>query len=44
MFGSGKAIKACVPVISGEVGLMPKPTQPEGEMKLPKKAISKVEL
>ena len=43
-FGSGKAIKARVPVISGDVGLMPHPTHPEGDMKLPKKTSSKVEL
>lgn len=44
MFGSGNAIKARVPVISGEVGLIPIPTQPDGEMKVPKKDNSKVEL
>lgn len=41
-FGSGKAIKARVPVIPGELGLMPHPTQPVGEMKVPKKTRSKV--
>ncbi|GAU36281.1 hypothetical protein TSUD_255350 [Trifolium subterraneum] len=44
VFGSGKDIKALVPVICGEVGFMPNPTQPEGEMKVPKKINSKVEL
>ena len=42
--GSGKAIMARVPVISAELGFMPHPTQPEGEMKVPKKTISKVAL
>lgn len=44
MLGSGKAIRARVPVISAEVGLMPHPTQPEGDMKAPKKTRSRVEL
>ncbi|KAF7141426.1 hypothetical protein RHSIM_Rhsim06G0172900 [Rhododendron simsii] len=42
--GSGKAIRARVQVISGELGLMPHPTQPEGDMNVPKKTISRVAL
>lgn len=42
--GSGKAIRARVPVISAELGLMPHPTQPEGDMNVPKKTISRVAL
>ncbi|KAK1567030.1 hypothetical protein Q3G72_007361 [Acer saccharum] len=43
-FGSGKAIRARVPVISAEVGLIPQPTQPEGDIKVPKKQRSRVAL
>lgn len=43
-FGSGKVIKARVPVISGEVGLTPHATQPEGDIKVPEKAKSRVQL
>lgn len=35
-------MRARVPVISGEVGLIPQPTHPEGDMKVPKKTRSKV--
>lgn len=42
--GSGKEIRARVPVISGDVGLMPQATHPEGEMKVPKKTRSRVAL
>lgn len=42
--GSGKAIRARVPVICGELGLMPHPTHPEGDMNVPKKTISRVAL
>lgn len=42
--GSGNAIRARVPVISGEEGLIPHPTHPVGEMKVPKKTRSRVAL
>jgi hypothetical protein len=42
--GSGKATRARVPVISAEEGLIPHPTQPEGEMKVPKNTRSRVAL
>lgn len=42
MLGSGNATRARVPVISGEVGLMPHATQPEGDMKVPKNTRSNV--
>lgn len=37
-------MRARVPVISGEVGFIPHATQPEGDIKLPEKTISRVEL
>ncbi|KAK9284559.1 hypothetical protein L1049_023734 [Liquidambar formosana] len=43
-FGSGKATRARVPVISGEIGLIPHATQPDGDMKVPQKTRSRVAL
>lgn len=43
-FGSGNVMRARVPVISADVGLIPKPTHPEGEMNVPEKTRSNVPL
>lgn len=43
-FGSGKVISARVPVISGEFGLIPHATHPEGDINVPEKTKSRVEL
>lgn len=42
--GSGKEISARVPDMERVSGFMPKATQPEGEMKVPVKVKSRVEL